>query len=163
VSNNGVQSFHARRIGWIATRAVAGTLVLFLGVAHTLRQRPVLIHVFADTDCACGEYHEEVTGLIVRNPFRDSSPEQSAATFLEELRNGRCAVNASLCQYALDGHRVSDWRLANRQDRGNRVLLYYKLTKYAASSPEYRLSGEGLIGIVRTQGGWTVWDYSSYF
>ena len=47
--------------------------------------------------------------------------------------------------------------------RGNGVLLYYKLTKYGALDPNYKLSGEGLIEVVRSQGGWAVANYSSYF
>ena len=142
---------------------LAGALLLLLGAAYTLRRRPILIHAFADTGCACGEYHGEVTGLIVRNPFRDPLPEQSAARFLNELRNGGCTADASLCQYALDGHRVSDWRLANRHDNGHSVLLYYKLAKYAASDRKYELTGEGQIEVVPTNGSWTVANYSSYF
>jgi hypothetical protein len=163
VSNSGVQPIRSRAIGRLLTLALLGALVLSLGAAFALRRRPILFHIFADTGCACGDYHEEVTGLIVRNPFRDSSPEKSAARFLEELRNDRCTATPSLCQYALDGHRVSEWRLVNRLDRGNGVLLYYKLTKYGAPDPRYKLSGEGLIEVVRTQGGWAVANYSSYF
>jgi hypothetical protein len=142
---------------------LAGGLLLLLGAAYTLRRRPILFHAFADTGCACGEYHAEVTGLIVRNPFRDSLPEQGAAMFLNELREGRCTADASLYQYALDGHRVSDWRLVNRHDNGHGVLLFYKLTKYAAPNPKYKLSGEGQIEVVPTHGSWTVANYSSYF
>jgi hypothetical protein len=42
-------------------------------------------------------------------------------------------------------------------------LLYYKLTKDGALDPKYKLSGEGLIEVVRSQGGWAVANYSSYF
>jgi hypothetical protein len=146
---------------FVACLAVA--LALSLGIAYALRQRPVLFHVWAETDCACGDYHEDVTGLRVLNPFRDLAPEQSATTFLEELRNGQCTAVASLCQYALVEHRVSEWRLANRQDRNDRVLLYYKLTKYATAETKYSFTGEGLIEVVRTQSGWEVANYSSYF
>lgn len=148
---------------WRFVACVVGAVLLFLGAAYTLRRRPILFHVFADTGCACGEYHDEVTGLIVRNPFRDPLPEQSAAKFLAELREGRCAVDAALCQYAMDGHRVSNWRLVNRHDNGHSVSLFYKLTKYAAPDPKYELSGEGVIEVVPTHGGWTVANYSSYF
>ena len=94
-----------------------GALLLLIGGGYALRHTPVLLHVFAETDCACGDLHGEVTGLIIRNPFRDHAPEQSAARFLEELRNGRCNESAPECEYDLD-HRVSDWKLAYRRDRG---------------------------------------------
>jgi hypothetical protein len=148
---------------WRFVACLAAALLLVLGVAYTLRRRPILLHVFADTGCACGEYHDEVTGLIVRNPFRDPLPEHSAAKFLKELREGHCTVDALLCQYALDGHRVSDWRLVNRHDNGHGVQLFYKLTKYAARDPKYELSGEGLIEVVPMHSSWTVANYSSYF
>jgi hypothetical protein len=143
--------------------SLAGALILFLGVAYALRHKPVLFHILAETGCACGEYQEGVTGLIVRNPFRDATPEKSAAKFLEELRDGRCVADPSLCHYALHRGRVSDWRLANRQDRSDRVLLYYKLTPYPETELKHRLSGEGLIEVVRAQSGWAVASYSCYF
>jgi hypothetical protein len=142
---------------------LAAALTLLAGSAFALRHTPVLFHILAETDCACGDYHGEVTGVTVRNPFRDTSPELSAERFLEDLRNGRCTVDVMLCQYALEGHRVSDWRLANRQDRTDGVRLYYRLTKFAEPDPKYKLTGEGLIEVVSTQGRWTVTNYSSYF
>lgn len=66
------------------------SLVVLVGAAFALLRTPVLLHISAETDCACGEYHEEVTGVTIRNPLRDTSPERSAGKFLEGLRNGRC-------------------------------------------------------------------------
>jgi hypothetical protein len=150
---------HARRVTF-----VAGFLAIVFLLAFALRNTPVLIHVFGETDCACGDYHGRVTGLIVLNPFRDRLPEERAAQFLEETRKGRCTVEASLCKYALNGHRVSDWRLANREDRGGRVLLYYRLAKSVFPEPIYHgLTGEGVVEVKRTQNEWTVVSYSSYF
>jgi hypothetical protein len=148
---------------WRLAGCLAGGLLLLLGAAYMLRRRPILLHAFADTGCACGEYPAEVTGLIGRNPFRDSLPEQSAAMFLNELREGGCTADASLCQYALDGHRVSGWRLVNRHDDSDGVRLFYKLTKYAAFNAKHELSGEGQIEVVQTNGSWRVAGYSSYF
>lgn len=137
--------------------------LIFLGAAYALRRRPILLHVFADTGCACGDYHEEVTGIIVRNPFRDASPEKAAAKFLEELRDGRCLADSSLCQYALPDHCISDWRLANRRETRSGIQLFYKLTKYRKSDAKWRLTGEGLIELVPGRGTWIVANYSSYF
>ena len=66
---------------WRFVACFAGALLLLLGAAYTLRRRPILFHVFADTGCACGEYHDEVTGLIVRNPFRDPYPNRVLPSF----------------------------------------------------------------------------------
>ena len=145
---------------FLLTSVAVGLLVV---LAFASRRKPVLLHVLADTGCACGEYHTEVTGLIVRNPFRDRSPEDAASRFLDDLRNGRCAVNPTICEYALDQHRISDWRLRNRVDRGDRVELYYKLTKYGVAATEYRLTGEGLIDLARADTVWRVVGYSAYF
>lgn len=139
----------------------AVTVLLILAVA--VWQKPVVLHVFADSGCACGEYHAEVTGLVVRNPFRDRSPEDNASQFLGDLRNGQCTVDDAVCGYALVGHRVSDWRLRNRHDEGDHVELYYKFTKYGATEPQYKLTGEGLIELARTRSGWRVVNYSAYF
>lgn len=75
--------------------ALAGLVIILFG------RRPVLLHVFADTGCACGEYHAQVTGLMIRNPFRDRSPEERAAKFLEELRNkaARCIDDVDLAKF----------------------------------------------------------------
>ena len=123
--------------------------MLFLILAYALRQRPVLLHILAETNCACGEYHEQVTGLIVRNPFRDPSPEQSATRFLEEVRDGKCVSDTVLCRYASNGHRVSEWRLGIRRDLDQHVYLYYQLTQSDAREARNRLSGEGEIQVVR--------------
>ena|SRR5215469_8325892 len=144
---------------FLLTSALAGLLIF----SFVLSQKPILLHVFADTGCACGEYHAEVTGLVVRNPFRDRSPEETASRFLDDLRSGRCSVDEAVCGYALATHRVSAWQLRNRQDRGNHTELYYKLTKYGVTEPEYRLTGEGLVELTRTGSGWSVIGYSAYF
>jgi hypothetical protein len=138
-----------------------GVLVLLIGVAYTSR-RPVWIHLFAETDCACGEYHPEVTGWIVRNPFRDRAPELAASRYLDQLRRGQCSGDPKECEYDLE-HRASNWKLGVREDRDGRALLYYRLTKYGVTEPEHSLTGEGLVEVARVQGAWKVVFYSSYF
>jgi hypothetical protein len=140
---------------------VAAALVLLVG-GYALRRTPILLHVFAETDCACGDLHEEVTGLTVWSPFRDHAPERIAARYFEELRDGRCNMAAAECEYDLE-HRVSDWKLAYRRDRGDRVELYYKLTKYGVDDPQYALTGEGLVEATYARGAWNIVSYSSYF
>ncbi|HKV92430.1 MAG TPA: hypothetical protein VJW20_07785 [Candidatus Angelobacter sp.] len=139
-----------------------GALLLLIAGGYALRHTPVLLHLFAETDCACGDLHAEVTGLIVRNPLRDHAPEQSAARFLGDLRNGNCDEPASECEYDLE-HRVADWKLAYRRDHGDTVELYYKLTKYGETDPQHALTGEGTVTVAYAQGAWNVVRYSSYF
>jgi hypothetical protein len=150
-----------KNVFWLGTCVAA--FLLLTGAAYGIRHTPVLLHVFAETDCACGDFHEEVTGLILLNPFRDTAPEKSAAKFLETIRRGQCPADDSICRGSLDRHRASDWRLAYRRQQGGHVMLYYKLTKYGATEPEYRLSGEGLVEVEKAGDGWKVVNYSSYF
>jgi hypothetical protein len=145
---------------FLLTSAAVGLLAI---LSFALWRKPILLHVLADTGCACGEYHTAVTGLVLRNPFRDRSPEDTASRFLEDLRNGRCTVNDAVCGYALKRHRISDWQLRNRVDRGNHVELYYKLTKYGVREPEYNLTGEGLIEVAKASTAWSIVGYSAYF
>jgi len=142
--------------------AVIVVICIFYGFAFISR-KPVIFQVLADSNCACGDYHQDVTGLIALNTFRDRSPEKAAGTFLEDLRNGRCTADISICRYGLDNHRVSGWRLANLRIVGNHTLLYYKLTKFGSDEAKFRLQGEGLIEVIHAQDGWTVANYSSYF
>lgn len=150
-----------RRRTWIC--ALSAATILLVASAYAFRGRPVLLHVLAETGCACGDFHEEVTGIVIRNPFRDVSAEHAGTTFLEGLASDQCVGSSSLCQYALPDHRVSGWRLINRHDAPDRVQLFYRLTKYGESDSKYKLTGEGLIEVTPQNGTWVVTDYSSYF
>ena len=151
------------RSGLLRRFLLMSAAALLVILAFALWRKPVLLHVLAETGCACGEYHAEVTGLVVRNPFRNRSPERTASLFLEDLRNGRCKADDAVCGYALERHRISDWRLRNRVDTGDHVELYYRLTKYGVTEPEYKLTGEGLVELARTGTAWRVVGYSAYF
>jgi hypothetical protein len=152
------QNGPVKKLIWLVL-SLAIVVVLYSCLVF-IQGKPVLLHALAETGCACGEYHEDVTGLVVFNPFRNRSPERSAEQFFEELRSGECIAATSLCQYALNGHRVSEWRLANARKVGDGQFLYYKLTKM--DSPN-RLTGEGTVKVMRAQNKWTVVYYSSYF
>jgi hypothetical protein len=156
----------------LSVPVVISIALISVGVyAYRVRREAVLLHMLADADCACGDYHEEVTGLVILNPFRDQAPERAALSFFERLRKGQCqttppdvVLDAQLCRYALDGHRVSNWKLMNRQDQDQNVVLYYKLTKLGAENEPHRnLTGEGAVGVTKIGGTWTVTGYSSYF
>ena len=159
--------FRARTVAVALIVAVA-VFVLLAIHAYRMRSQPVLLHILADTDCACGDFHEEVSGFVIRNPFRDRTPEKAANAFFEKLRQGQCviapfdpAMGVELCKYALDEHRVSNWKLVNRHDQDHHVLLFYKLTKL--NEPDHNLTGEGALGITKTGDKWFVTEYSSYF
>ena len=141
---------------------VAGVVTLIAILIVAISRRPVLVHVFAEADCACGDYHADVTGFIVLNPLRDRSPERSAAQFLADLQKGNCDLGSDACRYAL-GHRVRDWKLATRKDDIGTTTLYYKLTKYGVFEAEHQLTGEGVVEVHNVEGTWRVSDYSAYF
>jgi len=101
-------------------------LAVFVVVARTRFSRTA-VQLFAD-DCPCGDYHEDVTGLIALNPLRNRAPEQLATQFLSDLRQGKCETtnDPSLCQYGLkEALPLLDWRFRNRHDSGNKVSLFY--------------------------------------
>jgi hypothetical protein len=128
-----------------------------------LTNGPVLLHVFGQGDCACGDYHEKATGIVIWNRYRERLPEKVAHTFLVDLRAGRCSAEPAVCDYAVNRHRVSDWRLVNRHDAGDSVVLYFKLTKYGTADAAYDLTGEGVIELRRNGTAWAVRNYSAYF
>jgi hypothetical protein len=137
--------------------------VAAVATAMALGHKPIIFHAFAERDCACGDFHDKVTGLVVRNPFRDLAPERAADSFLASLRANKCYVGNELCDYALPEHRVSDWRLVNRDDAGDSATLYFRLTKYGNLDQRYSLTGEGMIRLRKDTTGWRVLSYGSYF
>lgn len=142
----------------------SGVLVVALAsLLLLLRRQPVLLHVFAETECACGDYDRELTGLTVFNPLRDRSPERTADNFFATLREGRCpsVIEPKFCDYALD-RRATGWKLAYRSDRRDRVSLYFKLTKLG-SGPQHQFTGGGLLELAPTGVTWKVVVYESYF
>jgi hypothetical protein len=142
---------------------VVAVLAALVGGAAILVHRPVLFHAFVEDACACGEYYKKVTGVVLWNPFRDRSPENTAKAFFQNLRSGKCFEARELCDHGLDRYRVSDWYLANREDSPNSATLYFKLTKYGESDPKFRLTGVGLLELRKGVSGWRVANYDSVF
>ena len=149
-----------------------GIVVLLVGfvlttLAWLFRQDPMLLHVLADSSCACSDYDEEVSGMTVLNPFRDRLPEISAKAFLEDIKQGRCPVMASdvtpaECGFLMKHRRVSEWKLISRRDKPRHRSLYYKLTKLG-SEPRFRFTGVGFIEVVEVNGAWKVCGFDAEF
>ena len=154
-----LRTAHPFRLAAVLLIAIVAALALCLRFRH----KPILLHVLAETGCACGDFHDEVTGIIFRNPFRDRSPENSADRFFRDLRDGKCDVDQALCGYALGGHQVSAWRFVNREDHGGHAVLYYKLAHKSESGDAGSLTGEGAVEVIRNGNEWKVSSYSSYF
>jgi hypothetical protein len=88
-----------------------------IATAMALGHKPVVFHAFAERDCACGDFHDKVTGLVVRNSFRDLAPERAADSFLASLRANQCSVGNELCDYALQGADRGAGRQGARRER----------------------------------------------
>jgi len=140
--------------------------------AFMLASRPRIsrtaIQIFADTSC-CGEYHKEVTGLILLNPLRDRTPEVLASKFLDDLKDGKCreTVPAAICRQGLVFSRpVLDWKLRNRRDNDDNILLFYVVKgKYRTDVDIYPHDawGEGIVELERAGNGWSISGYGVYY
>lgn len=153
-------------------RLIVGVCGLALLLAFVLTSRPRIsrtaIQLFAGTSC-CGEYHSEVTGFILLNPLRNRTPEDLATNFLNDLKEGKCAetVPASVCRQGLVFSRpVLDWKLKNRRDYDDKVLLLYVIKgKYRTGVDVYPQDawGEGVVELARTQDRWNIYGYGAYY
>ena len=154
-------------------RVVALVLTIICLVALAIAARPHFsrnaIQLFAERNCACGEFHEEVTGLIVLNPLRERTPEMIAARFLSDLKDGKCAATVPplVCQQGLTNSRpVLDWKLRNRSDANGKVsLFYYVKGKYRNDVDTYPHDawGEGIVQVEQMGNSWKVYGYGAYY
>ena len=136
-----------------------------IGIAavYILARGPILAHSPGAWDCACGDMYIKTTRSAIWNPFRDRTPESVAHDFLVRLRANTCSASQTVCQSVLPHHRVSDWRLAYREDDGVGVSLYFKLTKFSDERKYEPLTGVGAIGLQKNSIGWKVTTFDSYF
>ncbi len=145
--------------------SIAITCILLVALCLTVRERPVLVHLFADTDCACSDYQQELSGFVLFNPLRNREPEVVATTFFEELRQGRCSDSTVLnspieCKSALNGHRASAWQLAYRRDTTESVELFYRLISF--DDPRLEFTGEGRVEARLVNGAWRVTSTTAF-
>ena len=157
--NNGIAGL---RSGSVRTAIAIAIAAIAAGAAMALGRQPILAQTPGEWGCACGDMFIKTTRWVAWNPLRDHAPEKAANAFLVDLRNNECSAVHDICQYALPAHRVSDWRLAYREDAGGAVSLYFKLTKYGGG-PGYNLTGVGAVALQKAATGWTVAGYDSYF
>lgn len=99
------------------------------------------------------------------NPFRDRSPEQKVAAFLELLKAQPCAqVLADLpvpqeyfqmeCK-----HQLISWRMADREDAGNKVKMFY----WTRRVPSDDFKSQLWVTAEKTGDHWKVVDYESWY
>jgi hypothetical protein len=139
------------------------SLALFSVPAYrVMAGKAIIASTFGEWDCACGDWHVKTTRLAIWNPLRDQTPEKAAEAFLHGLRDNNCKAALDLCQSVVQNHRVSNWKLAYREDKGDSATLYLKLTKHGGG-PEYELTGEGALTVQRRGDEWVVTGYDAYF
>jgi len=144
-------------------------LTLFLLVISLFwikRKNLMLVHVFSDTSCACGDFHEEVSGLNILNPLRDRQPERAAEEFFHASSTGRCPTlyDTGLCQYSETQGSVRGWKLVNAKRSSDGIDLFYKLdSSRRASTSQPSWTGEGCVHLIRIAGVWRVASYGAYF
>jgi hypothetical protein len=103
------------------------------------------------------------------NPLRDRSPEQKAEAFLELLRAQPCVQVLAdlplgqerfqyLCQ--MEGrHQLTSWRMADREDAGNKVKMFY----WARRVPSDDFKSQLWITAEKAGAHWKVVDYESWY
>lgn len=131
--------------------AVLGLIVLYRFT------RPVLFYI--PSDCNCSDYSDRIDGFAVLNPFRNRAPEQAANGFLSDLRDGReshyaTAQLVSELRGPSGGTRRLQWRLKFRENKGDRVLLYYQLDATGAADIALEYGSEGMIEVDKIKGVW---------
>src|ERR1700722_8019669 len=149
--------------------ATCGVVLLsaFVAIARPRFSRTG-VQLFAD-DCPCGDYHENVTGLIALNPLRSRAPEQLATEFLSDLRQGKCETTHEprVCRYGLTEARpLLDWRLRNRHDSGNSVSLFFMIKGRGRPGRDiypHDAWGEGMVEVELSGMQWSVSNYSVYY
>lgn len=144
-------------------RLIIGGFVSLAFAVYALMNWPILAHTPGAWDCACGDMYIKTTRKAIWNPFRDRTPERVANDFFLRLRANECQVGENICHDALPHHRVSDWRLAYREDSGSAASLYFKLTKLSGERPYPPLGGVGAVALRKFSAGWKVVSYDRYF
>ena len=108
-------------------------LFCFAVVVWALASGPVLFHARmfeTDDDRSCGRSPGAEMGAAVMNPLRSRSPERLADEFLMAASRGTClpAWSERTCELVRQ-HPIhaKAWRLANRLDTTDKVVLFYGL------------------------------------
>ncbi len=138
-------------------------LATFVGL-YLARSKSVLVRF--------GESSAKSTGghsFALFNPFRDRSMEQKAAAFLELVKAQPCVqvlaglpLNQERLQYLcqMEGqHRLASWQLADREDAGNRVKMFY----WTSRIPSDDFKSQLWITMEKTDDHWKVVDYESWY
>jgi len=150
----------------LITALFAVALMLVVAVVSRPHISHSAVQLFADSCSACGEYHEQVTGLIMLNPLRNRTPETQ---FLSDLKHGKCATQVipAVCQQGLVNSRpLLDWKLRNRSDSNGQVSLFYVMKrKYRTGVDIYPQDawGEGIVQVEDAGNEWNVSGYGAYY
>ena len=138
-------------------------LVTFTGIYLT-RSKPILLRYGQSSAKSTG-----AASFVVFNPFRDRSPEQKAADFLELIKEQPCvqvlaglSLNQERFQYLCQmesEHRLTSWRLADREEIGNKAKLFY----WSRRTQSLDFKSQLWITMENTSGYWKVVEYESWY
>jgi hypothetical protein len=103
------------------------------------------------------------------NPFRDRGPERKAETVLERVRTQPCrqaladlALDQDYFKYICDkedANRLISWRLADREETGNKVKMFY----WARRAPSGDYGSHLWLTLEKTGNQWNVVAYEGWY
>jgi len=150
--------------GKLAYRTLARLLAVcaLAFIVWWLSSRPVLFRsrfMATAEDRLCRDYAGEEVRSAVLNPFRSRSPERVADAFLRAVSNARCLPgwNERTCTYVIQ-HPVpaQSWRVADRYDSDEYVMLIYWLNVRTPGKREVRGCWPFSVQLHRTGVTWRV-------
>lgn len=116
-----------------------GVCVALLVLVLYLIRRPVFLR-----GPSFGSHRGE-PGFVLFNPFRDKEPEKSADQFLTGLKAGKCSevvINLPaerqqhICEKQ-EEYPLKSWELKNREDKTEKITLYYRHVSGNTNIPEH--------------------------
>jgi hypothetical protein len=149
----------------------AGLLVLaFLGYLYWLSNQPPVLSRSSERDPLT---HMPIS--ITMNPFRDRTIENTASSFMSQMRDGNC--RKLLAQWEKDyrkkradflcnseaEHPLISWNLVEWEDAPPLAILHYKGRRY--NSPSRDATYKDLFSVTeeKKDSGWTVTKYDAVY
>jgi hypothetical protein len=120
---------------------------------------PVLFHW--PGECVCTDYSPEVEGFTIWNPLRNHAPERAAERFLEDYSDGKESAFAEpglAKTMTHEGSRIR-WKLKDREDKRDVVLLFYSLDDTGTALVDYE--GEGMITMKKVRRNWKADEFNA--
>lgn len=144
------------------TLALLLALCALAVLAWLLASKPVLFRsrlLATAADRSCRDYAGDEVRIAVLNPFRSRSPERVANAFLRAVSKAQCSPdwNERTCKF-VEQHPVpaQSWRLADRYDSDEYVMLIYWLDLRVPAKPARSACWPFSVQLRRTGATWKV-------